>query len=133
MAIRKSALAGAAAALLVGVGWWLAAGNDDGLCTYADACQCTPIDGRMFLWAGALVGVPCGAVSGAAAAGLATRLPLRIRRGVLVAIAAGIAAVLVLLVSQQLRCSTDPTFASLWVRAFVPLAFAAIYVDSALR
>lgn len=113
----KGAWLGAAAIVTIAVLWAAAAGTQDDItCVHFESVPAGEIAEY-----GVLFGVPFGIFVGAIVGETAARL-CEHRRVRLLIVAAVLACVLTALARIAMRCSTDPSTSTLWLRAFFPLA-----------
>jgi len=130
--VGKGAVLGAAAMVAITLIWTLAAGTAQGEACPAPMCECEPVPRVAILGFGIVVGVPWGVLFGCTLGWLADRL-VDHRRLVLAGAAPALALVLAAITTPFMRCSTDPHGLALFARAFVPLAFAALALESWTR
>jgi hypothetical protein len=130
--VGKGAILGAIAMVAITLIWTAAAGTSLGEACPAPMCECSPVPRAAILGFGLVVGVPWGVLFGCALGWLAGRLVVY-RRLVLAAAAPALALVLASITTPFMHCSTDPHGLALFARAFVPLAFAALALESWTR
>ncbi len=126
--VGKGAVLGAAAMVAITLIWVAAAGTTRGPDCPGLQCECVPAPRTVILGFGTVVGVPWGIVFGCALGWLAGRLTTY-RKLVLAAAAPTLAIVLAAITTPFMRCTTDPHAVTLFARAFVPLALAALALE----